>query len=349
MYAVAKQYSLEIFVYAFRYFIEALHNQSAEVRGGLLRLSMILAHESVELAARALTGRAKAGYEELFGHAFSHALGKPIYSGGKKTYFQQLYERGGLRACRSYHECLMYALTQRMLELTRLRNSLYHQGGHVMSLQIAYEFLRDVLAYIVSLYGYQTILETLNKLPPPFRVWFLLSLRYLQTAEEFLLSGKNLDGAWKEVAKRLRDVVYEDPLKFMEGFFEGNSYVYNKVDEVLDVLRPFNLCETLTILKDRILTTKWYLTYASPEEIKQGVLRVSVYAKKARKIRVAIECWDSTSVIVNLVHEDSKFYSVTDSDTAELSKFLQGADKLLIKVCTEKLPFRYIISALRTY
>ncbi|RLF01441.1 MAG: hypothetical protein DRK00_11465, partial [Thermoprotei archaeon] len=219
MYAIARQYSLEVFTYAFRHFVEALHSSEAEVRGGLLRPSMVLAHESAELAAKALTGRDRAKYGELFSHAFSHALGRPIYSEGKKTYFQEVYERGGLRACRDYRECLVYALTQRMLELTKLRNSLYHQGGHVVSLQIAYEFLRDVLAYLVSLYGYQATLEALNKLSPPLRAWFLLSLRYFQKVEELPLSGKDLRGAWEEATRGLRDAIHEDPLRFMEGLF----------------------------------------------------------------------------------------------------------------------------------
>ncbi len=249
MYTVARQYSLEVFVYAFRHFVEALHNQNAEVRGGLLRLSMVLAHESAELAAKALTGKDRVKYEELFGHAFSHALGRPVYSGGKKTYLQEVYERGGLRACGDYRECLMYALTRRVLELTKLRNSLYHQGGHVVSLQIAYEFLRDVLAYLVSLYGYQTMLDALNKLPPPLRAWFLLSLRYFKAAEKSLLSGKDLGKAWEQAIKRLRDVVYEDPFKFMERLFEGDSYALGKVSDVLSALEPLNLCETLAILK----------------------------------------------------------------------------------------------------
>ena len=348
MYAVARQYSLEVFVYAFRHFIEALHNQNAEVRGGLLRLSMVLAHESAELAAKAITGRDRAKYEELFGHAFSHALGKPVYSEGKKTYFQEVYERGGLRACKDYRECLTYALTRRMLELTRLRNSLYHQGGHVVSLQIAYEFLRDVLAYLVSLYGYQAMLDALNKLPPPLRAWFLLSLRYFQAAEELLLSGKDLGKAWEESAKRLRDAVYEDPLRFMERLFEGDSYALGKASKALSALEPLNLYETLAVLKDRVLATKWYSVYASPEEVKQGVLRVSEYAEAAREVRVAVERWDGTSAIVNLVHEGYQFRGATGSDAAELSRLLQGAAKFLFKICVEGLPFKYVISALRT-
>jgi len=349
MYVVAKQYSLEIFVYAFRHFIEALHNQNAEVRGGLLRLSMILAHESAELAAKALTGRDRAKYEELFGHAFSHALGRPVYSESKKTYFREVYERGGLRACGDYCECLMYALTQRMLELTRLRNGLYHQGGHIMSLQITHEFLRDVLAYLVSLYGYQTMLEALNKLSPPLRAWFFLSLKYFQVAEKLLPTRKDLGKAWEEAARRLRDAVYEDPLRFMEGLFEGDSYALGKVGEALSVLKPLNLYETLAVLKDRVLTTKWYSGYASPKEVKQGILRVPEYAEAAREVRVAVERWDGTSAIVNLMREGYEFRSATDSDVAELSKLLQGADKFVIKICIEGLPFKYVISALSTY
>ena len=161
---------------------------------------MVPAHKSTELAA-------KARHEELFSHAFSHTLGNPVYSGDNKTYFQEVYEKGGLRACKGYHRCLMYALTQKMLELTRLRNSLYHQGGHVVSLQITYEFLRDALAYLVSLYGYQTTLETLNRLPSPLKTWFLLSLRYFKTAEELLLKGKDLREVGKVVKKEVKVVL----------------------------------------------------------------------------------------------------------------------------------------------
>lgn len=349
MYVIARQHSLEVFTYAFRHFIEALHSPEVEVQGGLLRLSMVLAHESAELAAKAITGRDKARYEELFGHAFSHALGRPIYSEGKKTYFQEVYERGGLRACRDYRECLMYALTQKMLELTRLRNSLYHQGGHVVSLQIAYEFLRDTLAYLVSLYGYQTTLEALSKLPPPLRAWFLLSLKYFQKVEGFLLSGKDLRRAWEEATRRLRDAIHEAPLRFMEGLFEGDSYALGKVDDVLSVLKPLNLCETLAILKDRVLATRWYTAYVSHEEVERGILRVSEYAEKTREIRAAMERWDGMSAMVNLVHEGYELRGATDSDTAELSRLLRDANKFIVKVCVEGLPFRYVISTLCTY
>jgi len=349
MYVIARQHSLEVFVYAFRHFAEALHNPEAEVRGGLLRLSIVLAHESAELAARALTGRGRAKYEELLSHAFSQTLGKPVYSGGKKTYFQEVYEKGGLRACKDYRECLMYALTQRMLELTRLRNSLYHQGGHVVSLQIAYELLRDTLAYLVSLYGYRITLETLNRLSSPLKAWFLLSLRYFRTAEELLLKGKNLSKAWEEATKRLRDSIYEDPLRFMEGLFEGDSYALGKVSDILSVLKPFNLCETLAILKDRVLATKWYSAHASPKEVKRGILHVSEYAEAAREVRAAVERWDGTSAIVNLVHEGHEFRGATDNDATELSRLLQNANKFIVKVCIEELPFNHVISTLRIY
>lgn len=349
MYVIARQHSLEVFVHAFRHFAEALHNPEAEVRGGLLRLSIVLAHESAELAAKALTGRGRAKYEELLSHAFSQALGKPVYSGGKKTYFQEVYEKGGLRACKDYRECLMYALTQRMLELTRLRNSLYHQGGHVVSLQIAYEFLRDALAYLVSLYGYRTTLETLNRLSSPLKAWFLLSLRYFKTAEELLLKGKDLSEAWKEAVKRLGNVVY-DPLRFMEELFEGNTYALGKVNEVIKRISLLDLYEILAVLKDRLLTTRWYSAYASPKEVEQGIiLHVPERAKKATRIRVAIERWDGTSAVVNLMHEGYEFRGATDTDATELSRLLQNANKFIVKVCIEELPFNYVISALRTY
>ncbi len=89
--------------------------------------------------------------------------------------------------------------------------------------------------------------------------------------------------------------------------------------------------------------------YASPEEVKQGIIRVSEYAEAAREVRAAVDRWDGVSAIVNLIHEGYELRGATDSDVVELSRLLRGADKFIVKVCAEGLPFEYVISALCTY
>ena len=346
---MTKSSSLEAFTYAFRHFVEALHNQDMETRGSLLRLSVILAHESAELAAKSLTGRFKVGYEELFKHAFSHALGRPITSESKRrTYFDEAYEKGGLLACSNYRECLMYALTHRMLELTRVRNRLYHEGGHVVGLEGAYKLPRDVCAYMVNLYGVYALLEIANQLPSALRFCFLLYLNYFQEVETGISHKGDLAEAWNALAKKIHEEVHEEAIRFMERLFEGDKYAIEKVNDVLRALRLYGLSKLLTILKDRVLTTSWHVIPSiSPEEKERCIIRGVAYTYGQEEVNVALDYWDGRTTTITLLHKGSELCVVSECDKEELHKFLLSAEGLIVKICIEKLPFKYIISALR--
>ena len=254
MYRVTRQTSLETFTYAFRYFVEALQQDpDSRTRGSLLRLSIILLHESAELAAKSLTGKFDAPYWEVFEHAFSHALGKPISPNSdkkkKKTYFQKIYDEGGLLACKDYRECLMYVLTHRLHELTKIRNKLYHEGGRVVELCNAYEFLRDVFAYFINIYGMKTLLNMIENLPLALKAWLLLSLKYFEKVEEKQVSEAYLIDSWKEISSSIERNLGVKLLRLLEQLFEGNKNSFSIISDKISQLKPFNIFEVMVVLK----------------------------------------------------------------------------------------------------
>jgi len=347
LYLIPRNSSIETFTYAFRHFIEALHNQEG-TKGSLLRLSVILIHESAELVAKSLTGSFRANYEELFKQVFSHALGKPSTPKSKhRTYFDVIHNSGGFSACSDYRECLMYALTSRMLELTQVRNSLYHEGGYTIGLKNTYRFLRDVFAYTVNLLGLRTLLEIAEELPPALKFCFFLCLSYFQEVETSFSHKGDLVGAWNAVDKRIREKVHEEGISFVERLFEGNKYAIERVNEVLEAIKPYRLHELIAILKDRVLTSSWYIKYhISPEDREQGIIRGVPYIDRQEEVKVTLDYWDGKTVTITMLHEGAELRTATESDKEELRKFLSSGKSFIVKTCIEKLPFKYIISAL---
>lgn len=182
-------------------------------------------------------------------------------------------------------------------------------------------------------------------MPFTLKVWFYLSLKYFLEVERTEVAKDRFSDVWKNIAKCLSGIVYEDALKFLEKLYIDYKYSFNNMNKVINYIKPYDINEVFAILKDRVIVKDWDVinTFSWQEK---GYFNTCIYTDRRREGKAVIERLNGKTTTINLIHEYYEFYWASDSDKEKLLEYLRDARKAVIKVCFEDVPFKFIISVL---